>query len=173
MLAERQQRELYKPLALRRVRQLQGKFSYLEAWDVAACLGYIFGVENWDDDTTVTLVYEEQRDGKGWDACYKANCRLAVKDPQGNELCHKSGDASGSARNQPSRADAHDLAIKDASSSALKRAAIKLGDQFGLSLYDNGSLGVLPTTLVSSQQRDFHPGVTVNGEPFEPGGDKK
>lgn len=35
--------------------------------------------------------------------------------------------------------DLHDNAIKSAASDALKRCAINLGTQFGLSLYDNGS----------------------------------
>jgi recombination DNA repair RAD52 pathway protein len=33
-----------------------------------------------------------------------------------------------------------DMAVKTAETDALKRAAINLGDQFGLSLYNNGSL---------------------------------
>ena len=32
------------------------------------------------------------------------------------------------------------MAVKTAESDAFKRAAINLGDQFGLSLYNNGSL---------------------------------
>jgi hypothetical protein len=37
--------------------------------------------------------------------------------------------------NQPVLGDAHDMAIKTAESDALKRCAMNLGDQFGLSLY--------------------------------------
>jgi recombination DNA repair RAD52 pathway protein len=47
--------------------------------------------------------------------------------------------ATGTAKNQPSRADAHDLALKAAVSGAEKRAAKALGNQFGLSLYNNGT----------------------------------
>ena len=48
--------------------------------------------------------------------------------------------AVGDCKNYPSRGDAHDMAIKTAESQAFKRAAMNLGDQFGLSLYDGGSL---------------------------------
>jgi hypothetical protein len=41
------------------------------------------------------------------------------------------------------------MAIKTAESDALKRAAINLGTQFGLSLYNNGSLqDVVVRTLI-------------------------
>lgn len=50
------------------------------------------------------------------------------------------GVACGDAINQPSAADAHDLALKTADSQALKRAAVNCGDQFGLSLYNGGTL---------------------------------
>jgi len=55
------------------------------------------------------------------------------------ELGHWHGAAIGDATNQPGLADAHDLALKTADSQALKRAAVNMGDQFGLSLYNNGS----------------------------------
>jgi hypothetical protein len=47
------------------------------------------------------------------------------------------------------RGDVHDMAIKTAESQALKRCATNLGDQFGLSLYRNGSADpVVTVTLV-------------------------
>ena len=46
------------------------------------------------------------------------------------------------------RGDAHDMAIKTAETQALKRAAINLGDQFGLSLYKKGSTGPLVRKIV-------------------------
>ena len=57
--------------------------------------------------------------------------------------------ATGSANNLPSRGDAHDFAIKNADSYALKRAAKDLGDQFGLSLYNKGSLEPVVRTSVA------------------------
>ena len=66
--------------------------------------------------------------------------------------------STGSATNQPQRAAAHDLALKDAVSSAVKRAAKALGNQFGLSLYDDGSQrSVVGTSLA-------YPPVEPDGE---------
>jgi hypothetical protein len=62
-----------------------------------------------------------------------------VRDQDGNEVCEHHGSAVGEAQ-MPSfkRGDCHDFALKKAQSQALKRAAINLGDQFGLSLYRKG-----------------------------------
>jgi hypothetical protein len=44
------------------------------------------------------------------------------------------------------------MALKTASSDAMKRCAINLGDQFGLGLYDNGSLEpIVKATLVDNE----------------------
>jgi recombination DNA repair RAD52 pathway protein len=144
VLTEAQLNILFKPLNPVRVSKREGKFSYLETWDVIAHLGRMFGPDNWDDDTEYGLAFESERvnsqTGVGtgkWDVAYHAKCVLTVRDPEGLFVCTKSGVATGSAQNQ-SRIDAHDLAIKSATSDSLKRAAIKLGNQFGISLYDDG-----------------------------------
>lgn len=160
-LSDEQRAQLYKPIFPGRVKKREGKFSYVEAYDDIAHLGHIFGVENWDDGIQFGLVFEElvtwRKDGQqkqGWDVCYWAKATLTLKDPEGVELCTKSGAATGGASHQPSRADAHDLALKTAASDALKRAAIKLGDQFGLSLYDDGSTeAVVVNTLAYETKR--------------------
>ena len=52
------------------------------------------------------------------------------------------------------RGEAHDMAIKTAESDALKRAAINLGTQFGLSLYDEGSMkDVVGMTLAREEKK--------------------
>jgi recombination DNA repair RAD52 pathway protein len=125
--------------------------SYLEAYDVIAHLSRIFGPMGWDKEVSYALIFETQREGAktGWDVAYTAQCRLTVRDPEGNVLKVSEDVATGSAANQPIRADAHDLAIKSAVSDALKRAAKDLGNQFGLSLYDGGSTdSVLGSSLV-------------------------
>jgi len=63
-------------------------------------------------------------------------------------------DPSGRHRDQP-WADAHDLAYKSAISLSIKRAAIALGDQFGLSLYNKGQTDALVIrTLVGADAVD-------------------
>lgn len=138
-LTDSQLEILFKPLNPVRVAKLEGKFSYLETWDVLAHLSRIFGPTGWDKEVSYEVVYETDRGSNRWDVAYSAKCRLTVRDAEGNVVCVHEDAATGSAANQPSRADAHDLALKSAVSDALKRAAKDLGNQFGLSLYDDGS----------------------------------
>ena len=115
--------------------------SYLEAWDVRAHMIRIFGFAEWSWVVTqAELVYEDERDGK-WDVAYKVLGSLQVDSAVYAEA------AVGSSR-LPSRGEAHDMAVKTAESDAFKRAAVNLGDQFGLSLYSNGSLRPVVTTTL-------------------------
>jgi recombination DNA repair RAD52 pathway protein len=138
MLSAQQREQLYKPINPDRVATRQGKFSYLETFDVLAHLTRIFGFEGWDKEVDADLLFETEKDGK-WTVAYRAKCRLTVRDTDGFSAMVHEDMATGSAMNQPSRADAHDLALKSAVSDSLKRAAKDLGNQFGLSLYDSGS----------------------------------
>lgn len=147
-LRDTQTEQLLKPINLDRVQMTDGH-NNLEAWDVIAHLTRIFGFMDWSKEVEYGLIYEEQRTGAktGWDVAYHAKCRLIVRDPDG-EVTVKEDVATGSAKNQPSRADAHDLAIKAAVSGALKRAAKDLGNQFGLSLYRKMPANGVATSVV-------------------------
>ena len=64
----------------------------------------------------------------------------------------------------PSRGDAHDNAVKTAESQALKRMAINMGTQFGLSLYRDGQIeDVVRLTLVRPPAIDGAP-IPVPGD---------
>ena len=122
-------------------------FSHVEAYEVIAHLNRIFGFEGWDKEVTdLTPIFETETKMKngnlGWTVCYRATVRLTVNGSIVRE------DASTGDATQPSRADAHDLAVKSAISVALKRAAKDFGDQFGLSLYDHGSMKQLVSRVV-------------------------
>jgi DNA recombination protein Rad52 len=146
-LNERQVDQLFKPLNSRRVKERQG-MSYLQSWDVIAHLNRIFGFGGWDKAVTEAGLLFEDENASKWTVAYKATVRLSVKDPGGAVVKVSEDVATGSAKNQPSRADAHDQALKSAVSDALKRAAKDLGNQFGLSLSDGGSLqSVVGTSL--------------------------
>jgi recombination DNA repair RAD52 pathway protein len=141
-LNSRQLDQLFREINPSRVAERKG-MAYLETFDVLAHLTRIFGIENWDKEVrSLDCVFEEQRTGekRGWDVCYRAVVRLTIRDAEGSMVIVHEDAATGSAANQPVRADAHDLAVKSAVSDALKRAAKDLGNQFGLSLYDKGSL---------------------------------
>ena len=139
-LNERQYAQLLAPLNEKRVAKRSGgggrALSYLEAWDVKAHPIRIFGFGAWSADVIDwSLAFEEQTDKGNWSVGYRVMLRLTIP----SLGCTYTEAAVGSAQ-LPQRGEAHDMAIKTAESDALKRAAINLGTQFGLSLYDNGSL---------------------------------
>lgn len=147
-LTEQQVGFLLQPISGNRVRNLRG-MSHLEAWDVRRQLIRIFGFEGFTVETlSLELAHErgEQRKKKNssdtymaWTIVYRAQVRLTVRDVNGQPIAVFEDAAAGDAVNQPSVGDAHDLAMKTALSQALKRCAVNLGDQFGLSLYNDGS----------------------------------
>jgi recombination DNA repair RAD52 pathway protein len=149
-----EQRELLlQPIRPHRVSQDGKGFSHVEAYEIIAHLNRVFGFEGWDKAVTnLELVFEEQtttRQNKpAWNVCYRATVRLTVRTPADSWMVKVAEDASTGEATQPSRADAHDLALKSAVSVALKRAAKDLGDQFGLSLYDHGSMQALVQKVV-------------------------
>lgn len=144
--------------------------SYLESWDVRAALIRVFGFGNFDLTTEhvhqcyVRDVEVGQNKNPGIDVAYLVTMKLTIKDPDGEAIATYSETAVGSAVGSVNYGDLHDNAVKQASSDALKRCAINLGTQFGLSLYNDGSRqDVVRVTLV-------HPdGATVCIEPQAPG----
>lgn len=121
------------------------KLSYLQAWDVRTALIRIFGFAEWSAVTMDAKVISTERDiprkkanGDEYVTAFRITCQATVK-----LTIHQTG-AEYSATAIASQAGADigevgDFAMKTAESDALKRAAMNLGTQFGLSLYDNGS----------------------------------
>ena len=161
MLNNAQYEQLLKPLNPARVAKRQGggrSLSYLEAWDVKAHLNRIFGFLNWSSDVQdSSLAFEEQNEKGQWNVGYKVTLRLSIKQATYTE-------SAVGFSTLPSRGEAHDMAIKTAESDALKRAAINLGTQFGLSLYNNGA-----TADVVGKTLDVMPHhEALEGEPGTP-----
>jgi hypothetical protein len=157
-----QTRNLLAPIKPHRVMTANGQ-SHVSQQDVVAHLTRIFGFGNWMTDlVSLEPVFEQVREesksgtftkGQGatqtthekadnpqmwrYDVCYRAVLRLTIFDEYHNVVTSYEDGSMGDAQNQ-TRADAHDLAMKTAISTALKRCAKNLGDQFGLSLYNKG-----------------------------------
>jgi recombination DNA repair RAD52 pathway protein len=136
-------------------------FAHLEAWDVRAHLIRIFGFANWSAELIeMEPIFETsiEKDGKTrWTVAYRATMRLTIF-TGGMEDAVYTEAAVGDSTNNPGRADAHDMAIKTAESQAFKRCAINLGDQFGLSLYNNGGTGsVVRAVLDAEESREEEP----------------
>jgi recombination DNA repair RAD52 pathway protein len=157
-LTSEQINELLKPIDGSRVSKDGKGFSHVEAWDIRRTMNRIFGFANWSSRVDqMELVSERevtQRNGKtGWNVVYRARCTLEI----GDSFMSGSGSytewAAGDATN-PTLADAHDQAIKTAESQAFKRCAVNLGDQFGLSLYRNGSMNATVVDVVGREHAD-------------------
>ena len=78
---------------------------------------------------------------------------LVIRDAAGLEIARYTESAVGSTSGPANMiGEHHDNAIKTAASDALKRCAINLGTQFGLSLYNDGSRNdVVKMTLVKPE----------------------
>ena len=134
MFRDDQVQQLLRGVNPSRVRRDPRGMAHLEQWDVRAHLNRLFGFGGWDMEVTrLALAFETERAAGRYDVCYTASVRLTVRGRDGGACCYEDA-ATGFGANQ-SRGDAHDLALKSAVSTAMKRAATSLGDQFGLSLY--------------------------------------
>jgi recombination DNA repair RAD52 pathway protein len=159
-LSEEQTATLLKPIAAHRVKELDGN-SYVEQFDIRAMMNRVFGFTGWGLAVThLELLYEqttETRAGKpAFKTAYRCSVRLTI---YGDPPCHYDGASVGeSTMPDFKRGDAHDMALKTAESGALKRAATCLGDQFGLSLYDNGSLYPVVKRVVGYNTAEGQPG---------------
>lgn len=138
---------LLRPLKPERVEnRTQGgqRLSYLSQHDVRAHAIRLFGFGNVDIETLeIGLAFEDQvtsksGSGQNWSVGYRSTVQVTIRNEHGEQVCRFSETAVGTSQ-QPSRAEAHDMAVKTATSDAMKRCFINLGDQFGLSLYNNGS----------------------------------
>lgn len=165
--SKEQIQQLLKPINTKRVLADGKGHSHVSQQDITAHLIRMFGFGGFDTEVlNVECVFEDERvkDGKPtgrFDVCYRALLRLTVRDTDGKVVCQYEDGSTATAQNQ-TRGDGHDLAYKSAISLAKKRAAINLGDQFGLSLYNKGQTSALVMrTLVGADvdAEDLQDGV--------------
>lgn len=163
-LTDQQLKVLYSALHSDRVGFNQKGFAHVQQWDVRRFLIRVFGFGGYDTElVSIDVVREIEHapsnpSGKSrWTVVYRVHQRLTVKDIAGRPIATFDGVATGDAQNQPSLGDAHDGAVKEADSQSLKRAAVNLGDAFGLSLYNGGK----PAAVVLWSAA--HPHLTIKG----------
>lgn len=169
-LTPEQVRVLLMGMAENRVQHLKGN-AHTEAWDIRRWLTRIFGFGGWSLDTTeLALVREMEINPGRWTVIYRAQVRLTVRTADGRTITSYEDAAMGDSRNQPSLGDAHDQAMKTALSQGLKRCAVNLGDQFGLSLYNNGSAKpvVLKSVAHPEPAAEGAASVPEQDEPVQP-----
>ena len=144
MFNEQQIRALDGPLSPSAVKSReQGgrKVSYIEGWHAIAEANRIFGFDAWSRETVeLRCVAEKERAiGKdkapGWGVSYITKVRVTV----GEVVREGCGTGHGIDRDL---GQAHESAIKEAETDAMKRALMTFGNPFGLALYDKTQANV-------------------------------
>lgn len=132
---------LAQPLDLTRVKKKPGSnHDYIGHADIRRTLNRIFGYGGWGYTTdSVNIVTQGplEKDGKtGVQCCAIARVTLRLRLADGTWLEKGgTGEGTGNGYGPTAPVEAPGKAAKEAESDALKRAAINLGDQFGLILY--------------------------------------
>lgn len=152
-LTDGQLKQLMTDLNEARVQKLKG-LSYLEAWDVKATLIRVFGFGGFSSEVTESEIIRAEQvkqasgDKMNWATTAKVTVRLHI-----HQLGAVYTETAIAGSKQPDFTESADMAIKSAESDALKRAAIFLGTQFGLSLYNNGQTAeVIKAVLAPGQE---------------------
>jgi DNA recombination protein Rad52 len=132
------------PLDRAKVRQReQGRttVSYIEGWQVIAEANRIFGFDGWQRQTLQLhcihqgerTIGREQR--PGWGVTYTARVRITITTPPGEPALIREGCGAGHGIDTD-LGQAHESALKEAETDAMKRALMTFGNPFGLALYD-------------------------------------
>lgn len=122
-------------------------FSYVEAWHAIAEANRIFGFDAWDRETIETRVVQERErtigkppnEKPGWGVSYVCRVRVTVR--AGETVVIREGTGAGHGIDQD-LGQAHESAVKEAESDAMKRALMQFGNPFGLALYDKSRASV-------------------------------
>ena len=137
--------------------QGRAKVSYLEGWQAIAEANRIFGFDGWQRETiAVECVNQSERsigrDGRsGWGVTYTARVRITVGATDAGPLIREGSGAGHGI--DIDLGQAHESAIKEAETDAMKRALMTFGNPFGLALYDRLQRGVTSSAGGEEQVR--------------------
>jgi recombination DNA repair RAD52 pathway protein len=155
-LTPAQNEQLLKGIHTSRVATRRGgggkSLSYVEAYDIKAHMIRLFGFAEWSWDVLeASCAYTIAPDGteRNWKVGYRVIGRLTILATGATYT-----EAAVGMANLPDVGEAHDMAVKTAESDAFKRAAINLGDQFGLSLYNNGQTAPVVRGLIGAASNE-------------------
>lgn len=136
---------------------------YLEGWHVIAEANRIFGFDNWTRETVdMKCVAERQRkiganQKEGWGVTYIAKVRINVHG------IVREGTGSGHGVDVDLGL-AHESAVKEAETDAMKRAFMTFGNPFGLALYDKDRANVgSPEEAIASNITEFKRALIDSG----------
>jgi hypothetical protein len=153
------------PLDRAKVRQREqgrSQVSYLEGWQVIAEANRIFGFDGWQRETVALRCVNQSertigargtsRDQKpGWGVTYTARVRISVS-TAGQPALIREGCGAGHGIDVD-LGQAHESALKEAETDAMKRALMTFGNPFGLALYDKRQREVTGATESGERPR--------------------
>ncbi len=136
MFTDPQVKALSSKLSAKHVRTRQQcglTLSYIEGWHAIAEANRILGYDSWDRQTmTVRCIWQGLKGNRS--ACsYIARVRVRVRAGDA-EICREGCGSGHGVGLTPG--EAHESAIKEAETDAMKRALSTFGNSFGLALYD-------------------------------------
>ncbi len=142
----------------------RGKFgTYVDGFHIVTEANRIFGHDGWSYSiTTLVQCSRIETTDSGNKPQVRVGYRCSVRVEAGGAF--REGAAVGSGMAKPeNEADAHESAVKEAETDALKRALRSFGYTFGLALYDksesNANIGAppveLPTGPINDETRDW------------------
>jgi DNA recombination protein Rad52 len=128
---------LDQPLQSKHVSQRKGagnfQLSYLEGHHMIREANRIFGFDGWSRETVDVRIVVEHTKAERHGVTYTARVRITIGGLEDRIVREGSGVGHGIDR---SLGQAHEAALKEAETDAMKRALMTFGDQFGLALYD-------------------------------------
>ena len=151
--------------------------SYLEGWVAIREANRIFGFDGWQRETIeLRCVAESQRpigrDQKsGWGVTYIARVRVSLgNQASGGPCLVREGSGAGHGIDVDLGL-AHESALKEAETDAMKRALMTFGNPFGLALYDKQQRQV--TSSVRRERGPMDRGLVVQAGQPQPVGDTR
>jgi DNA repair and recombination protein RAD52 len=141
MFTEQQTKALKAPLSKANVKKNPRGFDYVEGWKAIEEANSIFGHDGWHRQTLeMRQLGEPEQVNGNWRVAY--HCRVRVTVLCGEREIVRDGSGYGSGIVKDIR-DAHESAIKEAETDAMKRALMTFGNPFGLALYDKTQANVI------------------------------
>lgn len=133
--------------------------SYIEGWHAIAEANRIFGFDRWDRETIDLRQLGEPREVNGnMRVGYSVRVRVTVTTEDGRKVVREGCGFGQGIDKDPDQA--HESALKEAETDAMKRALMTFGNPFGLALYDKAQANVVDEGAV----RQIEAAVTAHVE---------
>lgn len=152
--------------AVKSRKQGNSQVQYIEGWHAIAEANRIFGYGAWDRETVDMRCVSErerkigQQQKDGWGVTYTAKVRITIRSQ--SDLVSREGVGAGHGIDTD-LGQAHESAIKEAETDAMKRALMTFGNPFGLALYDKDRTNVegAPASQGRQQQPKVEPRYAI------------